>query len=120
MRLLIFGHMKSTIFNFQLSAIKLSVVGKYEVGSLFADKGIPSLHLSQFYNMNYDWGKCCHHIVFFFIIFSLFYFLYFYVFKAFKIVIKKRSGTRSGTLHYAAVLQEWTDSWKIHRTQKNK
>ena len=39
--------MKSTILNFQLSAIKLLVVGKYEVGSLFADKGIPSLHLSQ-------------------------------------------------------------------------
>ena len=39
--------MKSTILNFQLSAIKLSVVGKYEVGFLFADKGIPSLHLSQ-------------------------------------------------------------------------
>ena len=39
--------MKSTILNFQLSAIKLSVFGKYEVGSLFADKGIPSLHLSR-------------------------------------------------------------------------
>ena len=31
--------MKSTILNFQLSAIKLSVVGKYEVGFLFATKG---------------------------------------------------------------------------------
>ena len=38
--------MKSTILNFQLSAIKLSVVGKYKVGFLFADKGIPSLHLT--------------------------------------------------------------------------
>ena len=39
--------MKLAILNFQLSAIKLSVVGKYEVGSLFADKGIHSLHLSH-------------------------------------------------------------------------
>ena len=38
--------MKSTILNFQLSAIKLSVIGKYEVNFLFADNGIPSLYLS--------------------------------------------------------------------------
>ena len=30
-----------------LSAIKLSIVRKYEVGFLFADKGIPYLHLSH-------------------------------------------------------------------------
>ena len=41
--------MKSTILNFQLSAIKLSVVGKYKVGSLFADKGIPPLPISQLF-----------------------------------------------------------------------
>ena len=92
MRLLIFGNMKSTIFNFQLSAIKLSVVRKYEVGSLLADKGIPSLHISQFYNRNYDWGSAVT-------ILFCFLFLYFILFFVFLCFLKKRSGTRSGTLH---------------------
>ena len=43
----IFRNVKLTILNFQLSPIKLSVVRKYEVGSLFTDKGIRSLHLNQ-------------------------------------------------------------------------
>ena len=49
MHLIIYGNMKSIILNFQLSAIKLSIVRKYEISSLFADKGIPSLHLSRIF-----------------------------------------------------------------------
>ena len=40
-------------------------------------------------------------------------------FKAFKIVIKKRPGTRSGTLHICGSTPRM-DSWKIRKTQKNK
>ena len=63
--------------------------------------------------MNYDWGKCCHHLV----IFLLFLFIYFL--NAFEIVIKKRSGTRSGTLHICGSTTT-RDSWKIRKTQKKK
>ena len=101
MRLLIFGNMKSTIFNFQLSAIKLPVVRKYEVGSLFADKVL---------------SPSCF-------VFYYFYFILFFIFLCFlkplKIVIKKRSGTRSGTLHICGSTPRM-DSWKIRKTQENK
>ena len=58
-------------------------------------------------------------ILLFFIIFIYFLFFYFYFLKAFEIVIKKRSGTRSGTLHICGSTPT-RDSWKIRKTQKKK
>ena len=45
--------------------------------------------------------------------------LFFFFLNAFEIIIKKRSGTRSGTLHICGSTPT-RDSWKIRKTQKKK